>query len=94
MGLTALERSQPRALYWTPNLRVILRALDRWPEGYVEVESKRYDALGVETWHHTESFSLNLKAYEQHWRSEQTPLMILVHYLRSLVPATELKDTE
>lgn len=94
MALTQLERTQPRVLYTTRDLRVVLRSLDRYPEGYVEVESKRYDALGVETWHHQESFSLNLKKYEQHWNAEQTPLMVLVHYLRSLVPATELRDTE
>lgn len=55
------DPTQPRVIYQTPNYRVVLRALARYPRGYVEIEQRRETALQTESWVYVDSFDLDLK---------------------------------
>lgn len=84
--LVRVSKDHPRILYVTGDLRVVLRPLARYPAGYVEIERTNTNAMGLEYWSHIESFSLDTAEYNRHWKAEQTPLYVLVHFLRTLVP--------
>lgn len=64
----SFDRTEPTVIYTTPkgDYRMVLRALDSWPEGYVEVEYKTRDAANGICWHHVESFSLQLDRLSGH----------------------------
>lgn len=60
------DRTNPRVLYQTKEYRMVLRALDSWPEGYVEFEFKQRDAIGDTAWHHVGGCSLDLAQLSGH----------------------------
>jgi hypothetical protein len=55
-----IDRMKPTVIYQVADLRVVLRALDRYPEGYVDIERKYKDSMDTPGWRHVESFDLRV----------------------------------
>ena len=87
MSAVNIGRDHPRILYVTNDLRVVLRALARYPEGYVEIERRTSNAMNVETWQHVDSFSL-----AEVRKVDDVQGQLLQHFLRTLVPELQ-KDS-
>jgi hypothetical protein len=52
------QYTKPTVLYQDAKLRAVLRPLNQWREGYVDIEQAFTDALGVTAWRHIDGVNL------------------------------------